>query len=93
VATECNGFGIISACIVLATVSAMFRKNIGIAKRIAIVVLCAVFAYIANSFRIAAIISAAPVVGRGNYHMMHEAFGYAFFALALVCVWSASRKI
>jgi len=92
VATECNGFGIISACVVLATASVIFRKNIGILRRIAIVLLCAVFAYAANSLRIAAIISAAEIAGKENYGLMHEAFGYVFFALALVCVWTASRK-
>lgn len=93
VATECNGFGIISGCIILAVVCAIFRKNISAIKRAAIVAFCAVFAYVFNSFRIVAIICLAPIVGQDNYHFMHESAGYFFFALALLGVWGISRRL
>ena len=93
VATECNGFGIISGCVILSIICAIFRKNISVLKRAGIVALCAALAYIFNSFRIVAIICLAPVVGSGNYHLMHETAGYIFFALALLSVWHIGRKI
>ena len=93
VATECNGFGIISGCVVMAVVCAIFRRGLSLVKRLAIVVLCALSAYLVNSLRIAAIVCLAPAVGRQNYHLMHETLGYLFFAAALLSVWQMARKL
>ena len=93
VATECNGFGIILGCIVLSVIAVFFRKNIGYFKRISIIAISAMFAYLMNSLRIVAIISLAPIVGSSNYHLMHETMGYTFFAISLISVWQLARKI
>lgn len=93
VATECNGFGIILGCVVLSIIAVFFRKNIKMLKRLSIIVVSALFAYLMNSLRIVAIICLAPIVGSGNYHLMHETMGYTFFALSLISVWQFARKI
>ena len=93
VATECNGFGIILGCIVLSVIAVFFRKNITFFKRIFIIIVSAIFAYLMNSLRIVAIICLAPIVGSGNYHLMHETMGYTFFAVSLISIWQFSRKI
>ena len=93
VATECNGFGIILGCVVLSVVAVMFRRKISAIKRISIIVVSALFAYIMNSLRIVSIILLASIVGSGNYHIMHETVGYIFFAMSLISVWQFSRKI
>ena len=91
VAAECNGFGIISASLVLALVVAVSRKNIALWRRFTIVVLCALFAYVMNSLRIVAIILLAPKAGAENYHFMHEFVGYLCFGLALFLIWRFAK--
>lgn len=91
VATECNGFGIISSCIVLSAIVGFFRKDASIIKKIAIVGFSAVVGYVLNSLRIVSIVAVAPLVGKEKYFFWHEAFGYAFFAIGLLLVFQISR--
>lgn len=92
VATECNGFGIISSCVVLSIITVLFRKILWL-KRAGLVVASVILAYLANTLRIVSIVTLAPHVGEGNYNFMHESLGYFFFALGLIAVWKLCRKL
>lgn len=91
VATECNGFGIISSCLVLSAVLAFFRSDASIIKKAALIALSGALGYFLNSMRIVSIVAVAPIAGKKNYFFWHEAFGYAFFAAALLLVFQISR--
>ncbi len=91
VATECNGFGIISSCLVLSAVLAFFRSDASIIKKAALIALSGALGYFLNSMRIVSIVAVAPIAGKENYFFWHEAFGYAFFAAALLLVFQISR--
>ncbi len=91
VATECNGFGIISSCFVLSAVLAFFRSDASIIKKAALIALSGALGYFLNSMRIVSIVAVAPIAGKENYFFWHEAFGYAFFAAALLLVFQISR--
>ncbi len=92
VATECNGFGIISSCFILSVLMAIFFKNLPVWRRILIPVAAVALAYLANSLRIAAIIATAPHFGKARYDLIHEFWGYLFFALSLIVVWMMFRR-
>jgi len=93
VATECNGFGIISSCIILSIAFAILRRGISFWRRLAIVVCCALAGFAANAVRITAITLAAPHFGNSHYFLIHEALGYVFFGLALIAAWKISSKL
>lgn len=90
-ATECNGFGIISSCLVLSAVLAFFRSDASIIKKAALITLSGALGYFLNSMRIVSIVAVAPIAGKENYFFWHEAFGYAFFAAALLLVFRISK--
>ena len=93
VATECNGFGIISSCIVLSAILTFFGGNRSILKKGAIVIGSGLIGYILNSLRIVSIIAVAPLAGEKGYFYWHEAFGYFYFAVAmLVVIWLSRRN-
>lgn len=91
VATECNGFGIISSCLVLSAVLAFFRSDASIIKKAVLITLSGALGYFLNSMRIVSIVAVAPIAGKENYFFWHEAFGYAFFAAALLLVFRISK--
>ena len=93
VATECNGFAIISSCAVLSVLLAAFARGAGILPRLLTVAASVFMAAVANALRIACIVSVAPLVGDKYYTPMHEAFGYFFFALTLLSVWILAKKM
>ena len=92
VATECNGFGIISSCLILALVIAIFRRGITPIGRAGIVCLGVLTGFMANTLRIAAIIAVSLAVGQEHYYFYHELLGYVFFAAALVLTWHLSER-
>ena len=87
VATECNGFGIISSCTVLSVFLAFFRKNTSLIKKISLIVISVITAFLSNALRITAIVLVAPLVGKERYFFWHEVIGYATFAITLIIVW------
>ncbi len=87
VATECNGFGIISSCLVVSIIIAIFRRGVGVFSRGGIVLMGVAIGFIANVLRIVSIIVVSLLIGNEHYYIYHEALGYVFFALALVVVW------
>jgi len=92
VATECNGFGIISSCLILSIVMAIFSNSISWWRRLLIPVISILIAYFANSMRIVFIVATATLADAKWYDFIHEFWGYFFFALALISVWIFSRK-
>ena len=92
VATECNGFGIISSCLVLSAVLSFFRKDASVVKRLSIIFISGILGYVLNSMRIVSIILVAPIAGKENYFFWHETFGYAFFTVALLLVFWISKQ-
>lgn len=92
VATECNGFGIISSCFILSVLMAIFLKGLPVWKRFLVPAAAVIFAYLANSMRIAAIIATATYFDKSRYDLIHEFWGYLFFALALISVWMMFGK-
>lgn len=92
VATECNGFGLISSCALLSVLFAFFRRGMKFFARLCLLALCVLMAFVANALRIVSIVLVAPNFSRGDYMIIHEAFGYFFFALTLILVWSLWRR-
>lgn len=86
VATECNGFGIISACAVLAVVMAVFGK-MSVRRRVGALLAGIFVGLAANTLRIVCIIAVSLAAGDKYYYFFHEAIGYAFFGAALVAVY------
>ena len=62
-----------------------------IIKKAALIALSGALGYFLNSMRIVSIVAVAPIAGKENYFFWHEAFGYAFFAAALLLVFQISR--
>lgn len=92
VATECNGFGIISSSIVLSVILAFFRVKASIFSRVGVVFMSALVAFCANALRIVSIVLTAPLFDKSKYMLIHEFYGYFYFALALILVWLISKK-
>lgn len=92
VATECNGFGIISACLIMSILIAIFLPGKWW-RRLLSVAFALLVGFAANTLRIVCIIGAWRLFGEKYYYFYHEAIGYAFFGAALVFVWILAKKI
>ncbi|MDP0500448.1 MAG: exosortase/archaeosortase family protein [Verrucomicrobiota bacterium JB022] len=86
VAPECNGFGVITASLLLSTLLVIVLRLKWI-DRVLLVGLSGVAAYVFNLVRIFIIILLAPVVGMDNYHLMHEIVGTICYYGCLVLIW------
>ena len=84
VATECNGFGIISSCLILSIVLVIFTRGVPLWRRFARVAIASIVGFSANTLRIVSIIATSLAVGDKHYYFFHEALGYFFFGAALV---------
>lgn len=89
VATECNGFGVLSASILLTTLLAIY-KRLKLLDLVLALTGAVIVALIMNLVRIATIVILAPSVE--NYMLMHETVGVVCYytALGFACwvVWS-----
>jgi exosortase/archaeosortase family protein len=85
VAAECNGFGMISGCILLSILLVFYRK-IRVFDKVLAVVLAALVGSIFNVARILVICLLAPYFPN-SYFFMHEVVGNIFFWGALGLVW------
>ncbi|MEM6884382.1 MAG: archaeosortase/exosortase family protein [Verrucomicrobiota bacterium] len=85
VAAECNGFGMISGCILL-SILLVFYRRIRIFDKILAILLAGLVAVLFNIFRILVICLLAPSF-RESYMIMHEVVGSIFFWGALAVVW------
>ncbi|GHB97554.1 archaeosortase/exosortase family protein [Cerasicoccus arenae] len=84
VAAECNGFGLLSASLLVTILLAVYRK-LNMLDFILVFILAVGTAFIANTLRILIIILLAPKVD--NYLMMHEIVGLICFYSALGFLW------
>ena len=81
VAAECNGFGILSSCLLMAVILVLYQP-MPWTKRLGGLVLAALFGFLFNTIRIVVIVLLAPVVP-DHYMLMHEAVGLATTYLGL----------
>jgi exosortase/archaeosortase family protein len=89
VASECNGYGLISSSALVALLLVTYRKVQWFDK--ALCLCLAVFlGSLFNTLRILCIILLAPSVG-SSYLVMHETVGTLFFWGCLVLVWFIIR--
>lgn len=85
VATECNGFGLISSSLLLGTIGLLYRR----AKWWTfpgLLALGLLLAFTMNLLRIAAIVLLAPKFP-GHYHALHETAGLVALYAGLGAVW------
>lgn len=85
VATECNGFGIISGCILLALLL-VFSRRLRVADKLIVLALAPMLGLFSNAARIFLIVLLAPAAGQ-NYHIMHETVGIVLFFGTLAALW------
>lgn len=86
VAAECNGFGVITASLLLSTLLAITHR-LKLIDSALVVALAGVAALAFNLLRIVIIVWLAPMVGHANYHVMHEAVGLITYYGCLALVW------
>ncbi|MEI6035286.1 MAG: archaeosortase/exosortase family protein [Verrucomicrobiae bacterium] len=85
VASECNGFGIISSCLLLALLL-VFSRRLRLADKLAMLALAPMLGLFSNALRILLIVLLAPAAGK-HYYVMHEAVGIALFFGTLAFLW------
>lgn len=85
VASECNGFGIISGCVLLALLL-VFSRRLRVLDKLIVLALAPLLGLFSNALRILLIVLLAPAAG-DNYHLMHEAVGILLFFGTLAGLW------
>lgn len=85
VATECNGFGLISSSLLLGTICLLYRRARWW-KYPGLLALCVALAFTANLLRIATIVFLAPSFP-AHYHALHETAGIVALYTGLGTVW------
>ncbi len=85
VATECNGFGLISSSLLLGLVCLLYRRARWW-KFPGLLALCLLLAFTANLLRIATIVGLAPSFP-GHYGVLHETAGLIALYAGLGTVW------
>lgn len=85
VASECNGFGLLSSALVLAAILA-FSSRLPWFRKIGLLVFAAPTAIIFNMLRIMAICVSVPRIEL-PYMVIHEGLGITFYAAGLGLVW------
>jgi len=85
VAPECNGFGIISGCLLLALLL-VFSRRLRVVDKLMILALAPLLGLISNALRIFLIVLLAPAAGE-HYAFMHETVGIALFFGTLAFLW------
>lgn len=85
VAPECNGFGIISGCILLALLL-VFSRRLRVVDKLMVLALAPLLGLFSNAARIFFIVLLAPAAGK-NYQLMHESVGIILFFGTLAALW------
>lgn len=86
VAAECNGFGVLTASLLLTLLLVLFKK-IDLFDKALLLVAAAVCGILFNYLRIIIIVYLAPVVGLENYFVMHEIVGVITYYGSLLFLW------
>jgi exosortase/archaeosortase family protein len=89
VAPECNGFGIVASCVLLAILLLLTGNRPWLSKAVRILA-ALVLGILMNVVRILTIVLLAPHAAH-HYSLMHEAVGYITLLLALGAVWWFSK--
>ncbi|MEI6491345.1 MAG: exosortase/archaeosortase family protein [Verrucomicrobiota bacterium] len=85
VATECNGFGIISGCLLLALLL-VFSRRLRVVDKLIVLAFAPLLGLFSNAARIFLIVLLAPAAGK-YYRFMHEAVGIVLFFGTLAALW------
>lgn len=85
VATECNGFGIISGSLLLALLL-VFSRRLSIVDKLSVIALAPLLGLFSNAARIFLIVLLAPTAGE-YYQFMHQAVGILLFFGTLAGLW------
>ena len=91
VATECNGFGLLTSALLLATILA-FQYLLPWLNKLGLLALSVPVAIVCNFLRIVSICLVAPRVV-WSYVFVHEALGAIFYLSGLALVWLAARRV
>jgi len=91
VATECNGFGLLTSALLLATILA-FQYRLPWLNKLGLLALSVPVAIVCNFLRIVSICLVAPRVV-WSYVFVHEALGAIFYLSGLALVWLAARRV
>lgn len=86
VAAECNGFGVMTASLLLAILLVVYRQ-LRPTDKLLLPVVAGLLAFVGNQLRIVIIVMLAPVVGSDHYFLMHEIVGTATYYATLLGVW------
>ena len=85
VATECNGFGLLTSSLIVAAILA-FRFQMAASAKLGLLSLAVPIAIVGNFLRIVSICLVAPRT-RLPYGFVHETLGLLFYFLALGLIW------
>jgi exosortase/archaeosortase family protein len=90
VATECNGFGLLTSALIVATILA-FQNRLPLMEKLS---LWAVSVPIAITFNFLRIVSICVVAPRTTlpYGFVHETLGLVFYFLGLGLIWKIARR-
>jgi exosortase/archaeosortase family protein len=90
VATECNGFGLLTSSLLLATILG-FQFRLPWLNKIGLLAISVPAAIVFNFLRIVSICLVAPHVPL-SYYLVHETIGTVFYFAGLAVIWLAARK-
>jgi exosortase/archaeosortase family protein len=90
VATECNGIGLLTSAVLVATILA-FQERLPWLSKFGLVALAIPIAIVGNFLRIVGIALVAPRVPLA-YGFIHEAVGLVFYGAGLAAVWWTARR-
>ncbi len=90
VATECNGFGLLTSSVILASILAL-QPGLRWTRRAAVVGVAVPLALLCNALRIVSIALTA-VHTHWPYEMIHEGLGTVFYLAGLFLVWRVGAR-
>ena len=90
VATECNGFGLLTASLIVATTLA-FQYRLPWAQKLSLWALAVPIAIVCNFLRIVSICLVAPQMAL-PYGFVHETLGLIFYFLGLGLIWKIAGE-
>jgi len=94
VAAECNGFGMLTSALLMASILALYRRA-AVWKRLLWIPSAVALALVMNTLRIILIVLIAPHIPDERYMLMHEAVGIltTYGGLALLYLLLAPKKV
>ena len=91
VATECNGFGLLTSTLLVATIL-MFQFRLPWVNKLGLLVLAVPLSITCNFLRIVSICLVAPRTSI-PYMVVHETLGVIFYYLGLVLIWWLANRV